>query len=154
MRCNLPEHNIRRLIATLNFHTTMKSFLLLSLLAQLAINSSAWIQFPKGQRVEVRLHMSEESKTNFWKAAEPSIHHDRIINLQNNNVIHVGGLFESLSPLPVYEWVVDPSSSEWDFGFHACVGDECEVSERINCKILNEYAGFDTNFILDVMIGL
>ena len=128
MRCNLPEHN-KKTYCPLHINTKMKSVLLLSLLAQLAINSSAWIQFPKGQRVEVRLHMSEESKSNFRKAAEPSIHHDRIINLRSNNVIHVGGLFESLSPLPVYEWVVDPSSSEWDFGFHACVGDECEVSK-------------------------
>ncbi|GFH58511.1 hypothetical protein CTEN210_14987 [Chaetoceros tenuissimus] len=93
----------------------MKSVLLLSLLAQPVINCNAWIQFPKGQGVEVRVHMSEER-----------------------------GLFESLSPLPVYEWVVDPSSSEWDFGFHACVGDECE-----DCEIPTHYK--DDSVDIDVL---
>lgn len=100
--------------------------------------------------------MSKESKTNFRKAAEPSIHHDRIINIQNNNVIHVGGLFESLSPLPVYEWVVDPSSSEWDFGFHACVGDECEVSKMDHREVPSSMNVLDliTYSILYMITGL
>lgn len=50
-----------------------------------------------------------------------------ILNYQDTGNVHIGGLFESLSPLPVYEWAENDDSDWMDFG-NICREDECEVS--------------------------
>ena len=44
------------------------------------------------------------------------------VDYESDETLHIGGLFESLSVLPVYDW------AETEFDLVGCRDDECDVS--------------------------
>lgn len=49
---------------------------------------------------------------------------------QNDETLHVGGLYESLSSLPVYDW------QDTEFDFASCRDGECEVRPLENTGLI------------------
>ena len=93
---------------------------------------NAWVQPHRSNILRVRASTRQYAKDdkNLQKLDLDNVFlHSSIRNYQYNNAVHVGGLFESLSPLPVYEWADQEFDSDWmNFGTSVCRGEECEVS--------------------------
>ena len=92
---------------------------------------TAWIQPHRSSILRVRTstrQYAEDDKNLPMMGVDNVFLNSSIRNYQNNDAVHIGGLFESLSPLPVYEWADQDFDSDWmNFG-NICRGEECEVS--------------------------
>uniref|UniRef100_A0A7S3V4Q1 Uncharacterized protein n=1 Tax=Chaetoceros debilis TaxID=122233 RepID=A0A7S3V4Q1_9STRA len=100
-------------------------------------SSNAWMQGRRNERFQAfRLDgvndLRQGTKRSLLESGN-GLDVDR--KLEDDDTLLIGGLFESLSPLPVHEWASDNSQfdSEWmDFNGQ-CRGDECDVSMTDAC---------------------
>ena len=59
------------------------------------------------------------------------------VDYESDETLHIGGLFESLSVLPVYDW------AETEFDLVGCRDDECEVSHSGRVELNDIISPFD-----------
>ena len=87
--------------------------------------TTAWTHARASKRLEAfRLRGSRSDDLNFNRYQLESVFNGQEVG--NKDVVHIGGLFESLSSLPVYDWT--DSEFDWIDLASPCRDDECEVS--------------------------
>jgi hypothetical protein len=108
-------------------------FLLYALISPI---STAWIQTQgnnrrmRSEKYNIRLHDQDKNRVDIESRLSNDMKNvDRVFNTPRGRLIHIPGLFESLSSLPVHNWV-DPS-----FDDMVCRDDDCEKE----CEIPDEW---------------
>mmetsp|Transcript_7276 Transcript_7276/g.10951 ORF Transcript_7276/g.10951 Transcript_7276/m.10951 type:complete len:144 (-) Transcript_7276:24-455(-) len=113
---------------------------------------TAWIQPHRSSILRVRTstrQYAEDDKNLPMMGVDNVFLNSSIRNYQNNDAVHIGGLFESLSPLPVYEWADQDFDSDWmNFG-NICRGEECE-----QCEIPDHFKDPTANFDVLGFLGI
>ena len=92
----------------------------------------AWIQGRNCERLNKFGLRSSSEDLNFQKfqLQLESIFFEDTVNLKDETTLHIGGLYESLSPLPVHDWAdseVYFDDGDW-IDLSSCRDEECEVS--------------------------
>mmetsp|Transcript_21750 Transcript_21750/g.31757 ORF Transcript_21750/g.31757 Transcript_21750/m.31757 type:complete len:145 (+) Transcript_21750:55-489(+) len=110
-----------------------------TLIALIYLNTlvtNAWMLAGNGERLKsFRLRSTSGDDLNFQRSQLESLFSEKSSLYDDDMTLHVGGLFESLSPLPVHDWT-DPNfdDSEWMDLASPCRDDECE-----QCEIPDDY---------------
>jgi hypothetical protein len=84
----------------------------------------AWIQARSNERHNTFKLGSHSEDLNFQRLQLESVFNEDVVDYQQDDTLHVGGLYESLSVLPVYDW------PDYEFDFTSCRDDECDEVSR------------------------
>ena len=122
-------------------HSVKQLIVLLALIQFSFLN--AWIQHQNnGRRHMFKLASSSSSGSedlNFQRQRKQleSVFKKDKVDYESDETLHIGGLFESLSVLPVYDW------AETEFDLVGCRDDECEVSHSGRVELNDIISPFD-----------
>ena len=82
----------------------------------------AWTPVRSNQRFLAFKLLAHSEDVNHQRLQLESVFYKDMVDYEIDDTVHIGGLYESLSILPVHDW------QESEFDFTVCHGDECEVS--------------------------
>ncbi len=82
----------------------------------------AWTPVRSNQRFLTFKLLAHSEDVNHQRLQLENVFYKDMVDYEIDDTVHIGGLYESLSILPVHDW------QESEFDFTVCHGDECEVS--------------------------